>query len=443
MEPKRVLILGAGLVARPMVRYLLEHGFEVTVASRTVSKAEALVDGHVRGRALTLLVEDQEALAELVADTDLAVSLLPANKHLTVARLCLDHGRPMVTTSYISPQMQALDEEARAKGLILLNECGVDPGIDHMSAMQVIHRVRRAGGHITSFTSWCGGLPAPEALDNPWYYKFSWSPRGVLVAAMSSARWLEEGEERSLARGTLFLNHRRVEVPAVGSFEGYPNRDSTGYVEVYGLDGIRTMLRGTLRLPGHCERWHLLVRMGLMDAENEVDLRGRSLADLVRERVGGSGGLEEDTAAWLGLDPDSEHLAAMRWLGLFDQEPLSIERGARIDGLAARMQQRMPFEPGQRDMIVLQHEFLAEYPRQGRGEEITATMVDYGILGGDSSMARTVSLPAAIGVRMVLEGRIRVSGVHRPVVPELYEPILQELATLDIEVKEETRPRRL
>ena len=436
MDPKRVLILGAGLVARPMVRYLLDRGFAVVVASRTVAKAEKIIDGHPLGEATALLVEDEHALAALVNSTDLTVSLLPATKHVDVARHCLTAGRPMVTTSYISPQMQALDELARAKSLLLLNECGVDPGIDHMSAMQVVHRVRAAGGRVRSFTSWCGGLPAPEANDNPWLYKFSWSPRGVLVAAGSAARWLEGGQEQRIEAGKLFLNSRTVNVAGAGSFEGYPNRDSMGYIESYGMDGVRTMLRGTLRNPGHCERWQLLMRLGLLAPAPEVELGGKTYAQLLRERVGGHGALPHDTAAYLDIAPSSPHIEAMQWLGLFDAEPIPYERAAPIDILAGLMNARMSFQPGQRDMIAMQHEFEVEYPEQGRTETIHATMVDYGIPNGDSSMARTVSLPAAIAVRLILEGVLQLTGVHRPIMPEVYEPLLTELRTLGIEVRE-------
>lgn len=440
MESKRVLILGAGLVARPMVRYLLDRGFPVTVASRTVARAAALLDGNPLGRAVPFLVDDAAALEPLLADAALVVSLLPAYRHVDVARRCLAHGKPLVTTSYVSPQMQALDGEARSKGLLLLNECGLDPGIDHMSAMQVIHRVKGNGGRITGFISWCGGLPAPEANDNPWYYKFSWSPRGVLVAATNPAHWLEGGAEQAIQAGTLFHNFRIVEVPGAGSYEAYPNRDSASYAPIYGIEGSTTMLRGTLRNPGHCARWDTLVRLGLLAAEPELDLTGMTYADLVRSCVPGDGELAADVARHLGLEPGSPHLEALRWLGLLEHDPIPLKRGAPVDVLAELMQRKMPFAPGERDMILLKHEFVADYPETSRREAITATMVDFGQPGGDSAMARTVSLPAAIAVRMILDGRLTLTGVHRPILPELYEPILAELKELGIEVREAATP---
>ncbi len=440
MEQKRVLVLGAGLVARPLVRYLLDKGHALTLGNLERAPALALLDGHPAGEAVALDVGDAAALARLVESADLVVSLLPATRHLEVARHCLEQRRHLITASYISPEMRDLDAQARALGLLFLNECGLDPGIDHMSAMQIIHQVRAAGGHIASFVSWCGGLPAPEADTNPWRYKFSWSPRGVLVAAMSHARWLEEGVERRIEAGRLFVNHRPVVVPGAGTFEGYPNRDSTGYISSYGLDKTRTMLRGTLRLSGHCARWNLLVRLGLLAAQPPLELAGRTYAQLLRAELGCEGDLETALAERLGLEPGSEELAALRWLGLFEEQPVPLAEGAWIDVLADAMQRRMKFEPGERDLIVLKHEFVAEYPERNHRERIVSSLVDYGIPGGDSAMARTVSLPAAIAAHRVLTGELTLQGVLRPVMPEIYVPILAELSELGIVVRETSEP---
>jgi saccharopine dehydrogenase-like NADP-dependent oxidoreductase len=442
MENKRVLILGAGLVPRPMVRYLLERGFSVTVASRTVSKAQALIEGHPLGRAEAVVTEDSAALHALVARHDLTVSLLPATKHLDVAKACLAHSKPLVTTSYVSPAMKELDEQAKQLGVLLLNECGLDPGIDHMSALQVIAKVKAKGGRIDSFISWCGGLPAAEANDNPWYYKFSWAPRGVLVAATSPAVWLEKGEMRQFAAGQLFRNYRLVDVPGGGTFESYPNRDSASYIPLYGIEGTRTMLRGTMRHQGHCARWDALVRLNLFEVSPELDWAGKSYADMLRARVPGSGDLKHDTAAFLGFAPDSDHIKAMEWLGLFDATPIPVARGGHIDVMADLLQRKLFFAPGERDLVVLKHEFVADYPAEKRQESITATMVDFGIPNGDSSMARTVSLPAAVAVKRILSGEMPLPGVHRPILPEIYDPLLAELAELGITVQEHVEPLR-
>jgi len=438
----RVLLLGAGLVTRPLVRYLLEQpDLELTIASRTVSKAERLLEGHERGRALALLVDDQEALARLVGEHDLTISLLPYTYHVRVAKLCLAAGKQMVTTSYISPAMRELDGEAREKGLTILNEIGVDPGIDHMSAMRVIDDVRARGGEVTAFSSCTGGLPAPEANTNPWGYKFSWSPRGVLMAGKNPGRFLRDGEVVDIPGPELFAHYNLLEVPGAGTFEAYTNRDSLGYIDLYGLQGIPNMFRGTLRYPGWCDTLKALVALGYLDDTERTDLAGKTFADLARlldPQTGDAGSAEELAAAvagHLGLEPEAEPIRRFAWLGLFSDEPLP-EAPSIMDVLVARMLAKMSYEPGERDMLVMHHEFKARF--DDHGERITSTMVDFGIPGGDSSMARTVSLPAAIATRLILEGKITRRGVLAPVHRDIYAPVLDELEKLEIVCREQS-----
>jgi len=434
---KRVLVLGAGLVSRPLVHYLTDcEGLEVTVASRTVSKAEALVAGRTRGKALALNAKNLEALSKLVAEHDLAVSLLPATEHVKVARLCLEHKKHMSTTSYISDEMKALHAEVAAAGLTFINECGVDPGIDHMSAMRVIHGAEAAGGKVVGFRSYCGGLPAPEANTNPIGYKFSWAPRGVLVAATNSARYLKDGEVVEVPGDELFSDPETVEVPGAGTFEGYPNRDSLPYIEMYGLEHARTMFRGTLRNLGHCEAWYPWVKLGLFDQAPRSDLAELTYKRFMQGFVGGAGEVRKALATKLGLSVDAPTIAKLDWLGLFNDSPIGLDEGGNIDILAKRMLERCQYSASERDMIALQHEFTIEYP--DRTERAYSTMVDFGIPGGDSSMARTVSLPVAIATRMVLEGTITERGIVAPVEPGVYNPILDELESLAIKCEERT-----
>ena len=433
---KKVLVLGAGLVSRPLVHYLTgREGYEVTIATRTVSKAEALVAGRPRGKAVALNVSDDAALDKLVQQHDLSVSLLPATEHVRVAKHCLEHKRHMSTTSYISPEMKALDAEAKAKGLTFINECGVDPGIDHMSAMRIIHGVEKKGGKVVAFRSYCGGLPAPEANTNPIGYKFSWAPRGVLVAATNPARFMQDGKTVEVPGDELFAKPEIVDVAGAGRFEGYPNRDSLGYIEMYGLADVKTMFRGTLRNQGHCESWYRWVKLGLLSREPRTDLKGMTRAAFMRSFVpGASGDLKAAVAAKMGVQVNAPAIAKLDWLGMFAESPLPTFDGGNVDVMAAAMLEKCPFAPGERDMLVLQHEFVAEYP--GRRQKIYSTLVDFGIPGGDSSMARTVSLPVAIATRMILDGEITRRGVVAPVQPDLYNPILDELATMDIVCKE-------
>lgn len=438
---KKVVVFGAGLVTRAHVHYLLDYGFQVTVASRTVSKAQELVKGYPNGCAVAFDV-DQEGdarLSELVAQHDLAVSLLPYVYHPRVARACVGACKHMVTTSYVKAEMQALDDAARAAGLTILNEIGVDPGIDHMTAMKVIHRVQEGGGQITSFSSYCGGLPAPEANTNPFGYKFSWSPRGVLLAGKNPGRFLRDGQVVDIPGPDLFANYWTVPVVVEGrriDFEGYPNRDSLPYIETYGIQSTRTMFRGTLRNQGWCATMKKMAELGLLDEEERDDLAGLTYAQFTARLIGASStaGLRAQLAQHLGIPAESFILDNLAWLGLLDDQPLPAGARSPIDILTAAMLQKMQYAPGERDMLILQHEFIGEYP--DRRERITSTMIDFGIPGGDTSMNRTVGLPAAVGVRMILEGQIDARGVLVPVLPEIYEPVLEELGRLGIHFSE-------
>ena len=435
---KRVLVLGAGLVTRPLVRYLLDKGYEVTVASRTVSKAEKLIDGHENGRAFPLDLTDEGKLVEFIDGCDLAVSLVPYNFHPLVAKMCIDRKKQMVTTSYVSDEMQALDEQAKAAGVTCLNEIGVDPGIDHMSAMRIIDDVQGRGGKIVAFKSYCGGLPAPEANDNPFGYKFSWAPRGVLLASRNSARYLLDGREVEVPSERLFRDMHIVPVKDFGDFEAYPNRDSISYIDVYGLKGIETMFRGTLRNMGWCDCVFSYRKLGLLELD-EIDVKGKTYADFMRGLLGAEAGedLQAAAAKKLVIPPDSLPARNLTWLGMFGDQKFDVDKISPLDALGNLMLGKLGIEPGERDMIVLQHDFRAKFP-DGKQERITSQLIDFGIENGDSSMSRTVSLPAAVATHMILTDQITARGVLRPVAPNIYNPVLDELATLDIECKEAT-----
>ena len=439
---KNVLVLGAGLVARPLIRYLLDQpNYRVTVASRTFSKAEALVAGHPQGKAIAFdIALGGASLSEMIADAELAVSLLPYIYHVQVAEQCVHHRCHLVTTSYVSDGMRALDAAAQKAGIILLNEIGLDPGIDHMSAKRIINRVHVTGGEIESFRSYCGGLPAPDANDNPLGYKFSWSPRGVVLAGRNSARYKENGRIVDIPNARLFATHFVTWVEGLGDFEAYPNRDSLPYIDVYGIPETDTMYRGTLRNLGWCDVMQKLNELGYFSPEERSDLDGKTfrqvMAELVyRESKRDATGLEADLAASLNLAPNSGAMMALEWLGLLSNGPVST-RTTLLDVLADRLLVKMPYGEDERDMVILVHEFTAR--TAGRRESITSTLVDFGVPGGDTAMARTVGLPAAIGARLVLEGEIAATGVHIPVLSEISEPVLGELERLGIVCDEKT-----
>ncbi|MBN1425110.1 saccharopine dehydrogenase NADP-binding domain-containing protein, partial [Candidatus Fermentibacteria bacterium] len=401
-----------------------------------------ILGAHPRGSAVALDVNasgGMAALDALIAQSDVVISLLPYVFHLDVARKCLAHKRHLVTTSYVKPEMQALDGAAKEAGLLFLNELGLDPGIDHMSAMRVIEAVKDGGGTVVSFRSYCGGLPSPDDNDNPLGYKFSWSPKGVVLAGTNSAKFIEDGHLKEIPNTRLFATHWPVFAAGVGELEGYPNRDSVSYIETYGLHGVHTMFRGTLRNLGWCATWQKLVELGIVNPTPRADLHTFTFGSLVGEMAGRMPG--EDArgavARFLALHPQSLEMNNIAWMGLLDNRP--IPRGAEslADALAMRLAEMMPYRKGEKDMIVLLHEFLVSYPGRSALRRITSTLVACGEPEGDSAMSKTVSLPAAVGTKLLLDGHIRLTGVHIPVVRELYEPILDELKGLRIECVEE------
>ena len=434
---KKILILGAGLVARPLVRYLLDQpDFEVEVASRTVSKAVKLIDDHPQGKASELNLKNEEGLKDEISKADLVISMVPYTFHPKVAKYCIDYKKHMVTTSYVSEVMKNLDAEARRAGILILNEVGLDPGIDHMEAMRIIHEVEEKDGEISGFTSYCGGLPAPEANTNPFGYKFSWSPIGVLLAGKNSAQYLKDGQQIFIPPQDLFDNYLMINIEGLDEFEGYPNRNSLPYIDLYGIKSTKTMLRGTLRNKGWCSTIKKIVDLGLLE-EEEKDWTGLTYKGFLRKLMNDPA--EEDIksalAAHLNIEENSDVIQRFEWLGLLSDESLPSEKDSALNILGARMLEKLQYEEGERDMIILQHQFIASYPGDKK-EKITSTLIDFGIPNGDTSMARTVGLPAAISTKLILEGKIEKTGVHIPVQPEIYIPILQELKELDIAFKE-------
>ena len=433
---KKILVLGAGLVSKPGVTYLLKKNFQVTVASRTVSKAENLVSGFDNGTACEILVENRDALEQLIQEHDIIVSLLPWVHHFTVAKLCIKNNKHMATTSYVSENMKKLDNDAKSRDLLFLNEIGVDPGIDHMSAMKIIDKVYSEGGKVLHFYSCCGGLPAPEANDNPFGYKFSWSPRGVVLASRNAAKFLEKGKIVSIEGKDLFLNKRVEEVEGLGEFEVYPNRNSLPYKDLYNLNDAKTVMRGTYRNIGWCDTLKKIVDLGLVDDTPVAALKGGTYRKMMADLIGAD---EKDdiyakTAEKAGLDKDNFVMKNLDWLGLFSEEPVP-DCDNRLDILSELLLKKLKYKPGERDMIILKHAFTIENS-DSSGDMITSTLIDYGIPHGDTAMARTVSLPLAIGVSLMAEEKIPLRGVQIPTKKEIYEPVLSELENLGITMVE-------
>lgn len=434
---QKVLILGAGLVASPMVKYLLDKKFKVSVASNTPDRSQAMVGNHPSGQTIFWEADDEETLDTLVAGNDLTVSLLPYRFHVMVAKHCLKHKKNLVTASYVKPDMMALDEEAKEAGILFLNEMGLDPGIDHMSAMRIIDKIHANEGAVLEFYSLCGALPAPEAADNPFRYKFSWSPKGVILAGNNDAHFLRHGKEVNIPTHDLFKNPFQVDFPQVGILDVYPNRDSMAYRAIYGIPEAQTVYRGTFRYKGWCETLDVMKRLNLISGDT-FDMKGMTYSDMIAHQIGkqNSTGIRQQVAIFLNIPVSSYALDALEWLGMFKAEPMGRGIDSTFEVTSDKMISRMGLGAEERDMVVLQHNFLAGYS-DGRKEIIRSRMLDYGTLATDTSIARTVALPAAIGAEMILLGKITVKGVHIPIIPEIYNPVLDQLESMNIRMTEE------
>lgn len=433
---KKTLILGAGLVVKPMVEYLLAGGYEVMIASPMKDRADEMIAGHPAGRSVDWSMDDPAALDRLVAEHDLTVSLLPYRFHTEVAKVCLKHRKPLVTTSYVQPAMQSLHDEAIKAGVILLNEIGLDPGIDHMSAMRIIDHIHTRGGEVEEFYSICGALPAPEAADNPLGYRFSWSPKGVVLASRNSALYLKKGRRVEIAPVNLFKDRFPYDFPGVGLLEVYPNRDSVSYIDIYGVPEAKTMYRGTFRFPGWCETLDLMKELDMLSDEVK-DYSGVTWSGFISERARlGNGDVRSMLASSRNIAAGSVSVRALEWLGFFSNEVMGYGTTSPFEITSDRMISKMMLGATDRDMVVLQHIFTARW-KDGSREVIKSGMVDFGSPETNTSIARTVSLPAAIAVKLILEGKIKLAGVYRPVVPEIYNPVLNELESIGITMTEE------
>mmetsp|Transcript_36889 Transcript_36889/g.90311 ORF Transcript_36889/g.90311 Transcript_36889/m.90311 type:complete len:982 (-) Transcript_36889:89-3034(-) len=447
---RNVLVLGAGMVSAPCVNYLLENSTSTSLMLVDSNKkaAEAIVRDRRNTRCEQLDINDTPALTKLIEASDVVVSLLPAPLHPRVARMCIDKKRHLITTSYVSDEMRALHDDASAAGVTVLNEVGLDPGIDHLLAMRVIDETRAAGHRVRSFVSYCGGLPAPEYSDNPLGYKFSWSPRGVLNASAATAKWLSNGDIREAAAGTLFDQHTKpVRIFPGFALEAYPNRDSTTFQSLYGLDSpdTHTFVRATLRYRGFGVVLDALSKLGYCSPQPsalfaagapQMTWRAATQAMLTNAQ-----GVDIESSVLTALDlnmptsrEESEHAAAVidafRWLGLFDETAMVPQLGSPLEALCALMQQRMALGTHERDMVLMHHEFRIDVGESNERLH-TSTLVMYGD-DTASAMARTVGTTAAISARLVLDGHIVRRGVVIPTTPDIYIPLLNHLEAAGI-----------
>ena len=433
---KKVLILGAGLVVKPMVEYLLANGYIITIASPMKERADEMINGNPNGFAIDWSMDDPETLENLIASHDITVSLLPYKYHTDVAKVCLIHKKHLVTTSYVQKEMEPLDNAAKDAGILFLNEIGLDPGIDHMSAMRIIDNIHNKGGTVEELYSICGALPAPEAADNPLRYKFSWSPKGVVLASRNSAVYLKKGKKVLIEPADLFKDRFPCSFPGLSGLEVYPNRDSISYSTIYGIPEAKTMYRGTFRFKGWCEAIDDMKSLNMFD-DTLRNYEGMTYEEFLAERGGVPvNGIKKNISEKLGIKENSSGIEALEYLGFFSNEYLHYKATSPFEITSDRMIKLMMLKENERDMVIMQHIFLTSWP-DGKKEVIKSSMIDFGSPATNTSIARTVALPAAIAVKMILEYKIELKGVCRPVVPQIYIPVLNELRNLGIEMKEE------
>ena len=435
---QKIFIIGAGRSASSLIKYLInvsvKNNFELTIGDKDVSLVKDKIDGHKCASAIQFDVLNEVQRISEIKNADIVISMLPASLHFIVAQDCLKYKKNLVTASYVSKDIQSLNDQAQKQGIILLNEIGLDPGIDHMSAMKVIDDIKNKGGVIKSFKSYCGGLVAPEYDTNPWNYKFTWNPRNVVLAGQGTAQYIDSGKYKYIPYGQLFKRTDTVNVLNYGQFEAYANRDSLSYREVYKLNDIPTLFRGTLRKPGYSEAWDLFVQMGMTDDSYEMDVSGMNYSDFFNSFIDVR---NRDIKSYLKshFRVSDDVISKVEWLGFFNQINLDLEKGTPAQILQKILESKWLLKKEDKDMIVMQHQFI--YEIEGEEHELHSSFV---LLGEDQTytgMAKTVGLPVGIATKLILNGEIKSTGVKIPVSKDIYKPVLEELEQYGIRFIEE------
>lgn len=428
-----VLVLGAGLSSPYLIKHLATYAkkenFSLTVADASLGQAQMRTKAFKHVNAMALNIADKNQLEQQVEKATVVVSLLPPTLHVSVAKICIKLKKHLVTASYISPEMQDLHTAALKANVLLLNEMGLDPGIDHLSAMMIIDDIKKQGGEITAFKSYCGGLVAPEYDNNIWNYKFTWNPKNVVTAGQSAATYLENGQVKYISPNRIFNEVQEVLIAGYGKFESYANRDSLGYIKPYGIETAQTVLRGTLRRKGFSAAWQLLVQLGLTDDKltitNPGNLNNRSF--LCAFIPGANcNNIEMQFCKFFNISTKSALYKKIAWLGLFNQTPIALQQATPAQILLTILQDKWKLEPTDLDMIAMKHEIT--YRLNNKNYKHHSSLI---VIGDDAvytAMAKTVGLPMAIATRLILKDKISVRGVQLPVYKEIYKPVLSELA---------------
>ena len=444
---RKILVIGSGKSTSYLIKYLLDksttENLQITVGDLNIESAKKMIGTHANASAITLDVFDANSRETAVKNADIVISMLPARFHIEVAKDCVTFGKSMVTASYVSDEMQALDQAAKDKGLIFMNEIGVDPGIDHMSAMQVIDRIRDKGGKIILFESFTGGLVAPESDNNLWNYKFTWNPRNVVLAGQGgAAKFLQENTYKYIPYNRLFRRTEFLDVENYGRFEAYANRDSLKYQSVYDLNNVKTLYRGTIRRVGFSRAWQVFVALGMTDDSYTIDdSQNMSYRDFVNAFLPYSptDSVELKFRHALKIDQDDIIWDKFLELDLFSKTKMvELNKATPAQILQKILLDSWTLDAKDKDMIVMYHKF--GYELDGQQHQIDATMVTLGEDQTYTAMAKTVGLPVAIATLAILNGKIKTPGVQIPITKEVYTPILKELEDYGITFKETQVP---
>jgi len=435
---QKILIIGAGRSSTTLIKYLIENSQEfnwsITVADISLKLAQQKAGDNANGKAIQFDITNQEQRTREIDHADIVISMLPAHLHLQVATDCVLFKKNMVTASYVSDEIQELHEDAKKSGIVLMNEVGLDPGLDHMSSMKIIDDIKDKGGEITSFKSYCGGLIAPESNDNPWGYKFTWNPRNVILAGQGTAQFIENGNYRYIPYNRLYDQIETVEIPDLGKFDAYANRDSLSYREPYGLDNIPTMLRGTLRNVGYCKAWNAIVQLGFTDDSYTItDSSSMTYREFVQSYLPDkslNASIKEALSVFLNESPDSIVIQNLEWLDLFADKKINLNNATPAQILQDLLEEKWKLKETDLDMIIMQHQF--KYVINENQHKITSSLIVKGDDATNTAMAITVGMPLAIVTKLILLRKTNLKGVHIPISKEIYEPVLNELAENNI-----------
>ncbi|MCF8242940.1 MAG: saccharopine dehydrogenase NADP-binding domain-containing protein [Melioribacteraceae bacterium] len=434
---KNVLILGAGQSTPFLITFMLKEAekndWYVTVCDRDYEMAAMRINGHPRGNAVEFDVNDAILRQTQIQNSDIVINLLAPVFQYTVAVDCIQYEKPCITASYEDNRMRDLNKDALRKNILILNEMGLDPGIDHMSAMKMIDEVRDNGGIIRSFCSYGSGLPAPNVESNPLRYCITWNPRNIAMAGEKGAQYMENDNIKVVPHHEVFRRTWQVDVDDVGTFEAYPNRDSLVYLDTFSLKHAHTMIRGTLRYPGWSETWLQIIKLGMPNENMRIpNLNKKTFAEFTEMFVplnANGTKLSQRVANYLGISPTGKITENLRWLGLFSDEKIPGNPQTAADVLIDLLQQKLPLPKGAHDMVALIHELEVEYPEKNEKEIITSTFVEYGDGNGITAIAKTVGMPAAIAAKLILQGELPLTGCHIPIHPTIYTRVLDELKT--------------